>query len=143
MERDNNAEYRVLSQGCQKHLRSGNLPGYSDDLKKMAGVLLRENKYTDMVKVLMVAFYVDLCGIGCRSYVDPELKRRLRFAVERSGMDEYQVKRLYFDAVRPDTTPRHIMTVSDSLYLLELTLDGRDYEVMTIIANFRLNNRVE
>lgn len=39
--------------------------------------------------------------------------------------------------------PRHIMTVSDSLYLMELSLLDKDYEVGVIIDNFRLNRCVE
>ena len=35
------------------------------------------------------------------------------------------------------------MTVSDSLYLLELSLADREYEVGAIIDNFQLSNRVE
>jgi len=45
--------------------------------------------------------------------------------------------------VRTDITPRHIMSVSDSLYLLELALEGRDHEVGTIIDGFRLANGVK
>lgn len=35
------------------------------------------------------------------------------------------------------------MTVSDSLYLLELSLLDREYEVGAIIDNFCLNSHVE
>lgn len=35
------------------------------------------------------------------------------------------------------------MTVSDSLYLMELSLDDGEYEVGVILDNFRLNRSVE
>lgn len=140
---NNNAEFTRLSRECQRHLRAGQLEWYSFDLKSMAAVLDREHKYVDKAKVLMIAFYVDLSGVGHTPFVDRALIRSLKTAIQKSGMDEYEVKGLYLDSVRSDTTPRHIMTVSDSLYLMELSLLDREYEVGAIIDNFRLNNRVE
>lgn len=142
MER-NNAEYTRLSRECQRHLRAGQLDWYSFDLKSMAKVLSMEGKYVDKAKVLMIAFYIDLSGVGHPPFVDRAAVSSLKTAIRQSGMDEYQVKELYLESVRSDTTPRHIMTVSDSLYLMELSLDDREYEVGAILENFRLNKRVE
>lgn len=140
---NNNAEFTRLSRECQRHLQAGQLDWYSFDLKSMAKLLDRERKYVDKAKVLMIAFYIDLSGIGHPPFVDRAVICSLKAAIRQSGMDEYQVKGLYLDSVRSDTTPRHIMTVSDSLYLLELSLDDRDDEVGAIIDNFRLNFHVE
>ena len=139
----NNAEFTRLSRESQRHLRAGRLDWYSFDLKSMANVLDLEQKYIDKTKVLMVAFYVDLSGVGHPPFVDRAVVTSLKAAIRQSGMDEYQVKGLYLEEVRADTTPRHIMTVSDSLYIMELALSDREYEVGAILGNFRLSNRVE
>lgn len=139
----NNCEFTRLSQECQRHLRAGMLDWYAFDLKSMAALYGRERKYVDKAKVLMVAFYIDLSGVCHPPFVDRAAICSLKAAIQKSGMDEYQVRGLYLDSVRSDTTPRHIMTVSDSLYLLELSLLDREYEVGAIIDNFRLSNRVE
>lgn len=139
----NNAEFTRLSRECQRHLRSGQMDWYSFDLKSMAAVLDRERKYVDKAKVLMIAFYVDLSGIGHVPFIDRALIRSMKETIQKSGMDEYQVKELYLDSVRYDTTPRHIMTVSDSLHLMELSLLGRKYEVGAITDNLRLDFHVE
>lgn len=140
---NNNAEFTRLSRESQRHLREGKLDRYSFDLKSMATVLDSERKYIDKAKVLMIVFYIDLSGIGHIPFVDRALICSLKAAIKQSGMDEYQVKRLYLDSVRSDTTPWHIMTVSDSLYLLELSLLDREYEVGKILDNFHLKKRVE
>lgn len=139
----NNAEFTRLSRESQRHLRTGQLDWYSFDLKSMANVLENERKYVDKAKVLMIAFYIDLSGVGHPPFVDRAVVISLKAAIRKSGMDQYQAKELYLDSVRSDTTPRHIMTVSDSLYLLELSLADREYEVGAIIDNFQLSNRVE
>lgn len=132
----NNAEYTRLSRECQRHLRAGQLDWYSFDLKSMAKILSMEEKYVDKAKVLMIAFYIDLSGVGHPPFVDRAAVCSLKAAIRQSGMDEYQVKELYLESVRSDTTPRHIMTVSDSLYLLELSLNDRELLVNSIIENF-------
>lgn len=132
----NNAEFTRLSKESQRHLRLGQLDWYSFDLKSMANVLDRERKYVDKAKVLMIAFYIDLSGVGNPPFVDRATVSSLKAAIKQSGMDEFQVKELYLESVRSDTTPRHIMTVSDSLYLMELSLDDRELMVNSIIENF-------
>lgn len=139
----NNAEYTRLSKECQVHLRAGLLDWYSADLKNMAKILESEHKYKDMAKTLMIAFYIDLSGVPVKPFVDQASIRSLMGAVQNSGMNIYDMRGLYLDAVRPDTTPRHIMSVSDSMYVLELALSERFPEVSVIIDRFSLNGRVE
>lgn len=129
----NNAEFSRLSALTRKHLQKGSLEWYSFDMKCMAKVYDSEERYIDKAKVLMIAFYIDLSGVGQAPFVDWAAICSLKAAIERSDMDEYQVRELYRDVVRADTTPRHIMSVSDSLYLLELSLFDRESEVTAII----------
>lgn len=140
---NNNAEFTRLSRECQRHLQAGDLEWYSFDLKSMAQILDMEKKYVDKAKVLMIAFYIDLSGFRRRPFVDRALIFSLQSAIKQSGMDEYQVKELYLDTVRSDTTPCHIMSVSDSLYLMELSVDGKESEVAAILDNILTKNHVE
>lgn len=143
MQAANNTEYIRLSKECQQHLRAGLLDWYSADLKNMAKILDCERKYTDMAKILMIAFYIDLSGTGSKPHVDLDSIRSLKGAVQNSGMDLYEMRGLFLDAIRSDTTPRHIMTVTDAMYVLELSLSDRNSEVATIIDRFRLDSRVK
>lgn len=141
--KDQEDAFRRTSRLSHRHLKSGSLDWYSYDMKQMATLLDREHRYKDKAKVLMVAFYIDLSGIGHAPFVDRSLVCMMKSAVKKSGMDVYELRDLYLDVVRPDITPRHIMSVSDSLYLLELALKGRDHEVGTIIDGFRLAKGVK
>lgn len=143
MQAANNAEYTRLSNECQRHMRAGLLEWYSRDLKSMAKILDREKKYTDEAKTLMIAFYIDLSGVGEQPWVDWDAISNLRRAVQKANMDLYAMRGLFLDAVRRDTTPRHIMRVTDAMYVLELSLSDRNSEVATIIDRFRLENRVK
>lgn len=140
---DQQDAFRRASWWSQKHLKTGDLDWYSYDMKHMAQLFDREQRYKDKAKVLMVAFYIDLSGVKHPPFVDRALICMMKSAIKKSGMDTYQLRELYLDVVRADVTPRHIMSVSDSLYLLELSLAGRDHDVGTIIDGFRLANGVE
>ena len=59
-----------LSELSHLHLQSGRLAQYSCDLKCMAKVLDMEAKYVDEAKLQMVAFYVDLSGVGNAPFID-------------------------------------------------------------------------
>lgn len=138
----NNTEYRRLSQEVCKHVKSGAMELYSDCLKKMAAILRNEQKYADEAKLLMLSYYVDLSGCGRPSFVNQSVVKGIRGAMENAGMDRYDMRELYLCAVGKGVTPRHIMTVSDSLYLLERELDGYEIEVLKIITDIELYNAV-
>lgn len=125
MEKNYDAEYKRLSQKGQEFMRTGNLHLYSATLKQMSNILLEENKRIDQIKVLMLAFYIDLSGIGTGPYIDTIFAEEMRKALVATQMDLYQFRELYLDTIRADATPRHTMKVSDTLYLLEKLLTGR------------------
>ena len=52
-----------------------------------------------------------------------------------SGLEKHEIDELYLETVRRDTTPRHIMNVSDSLYVFNLCLTGRECEAKSILTN--------
>lgn len=127
-------DFSELSADCRRHLKAGRLDLFSCDLKIMGDVLCREGKRTDELKVLMLAFYIDLSGAYQEPFIDKVSMAHIRSTVSQSKLDEHQIRELYMDTARADATPRHAMTVSDSLYLLELCIAGRDAEADAILA---------
>ena len=119
MEINLDEEYRKLSRESREMMQKGNLPGYSAVLKKMSRILLAEGKRIDQVKVLMLAYYIDLSGVGAESHIDEKSVVEMQDAVVASQMDLGQFRGLYLDTVRTDVTPRHPMTVNDTLNMLE------------------------
>ena len=141
--KDQDEAFRRATKWSQHHMKTGALDWYSYDMKHMATLFDRERRYTDKAKVLMVAFYIDLSGVNHPPFVDRALICMMKSAISKSGMDVYMLRELYLDVVRKDITPHHIMSVGDSLYLLELSLEDKDYEVGRIIDGFRLANGVK
>ena len=138
-----NEEYRKLSRQGQEFLRSGKLQFYSDTLKQMARILLAEGNRIDQMKVLMLAFYIDLSGVGIWPYVDEILAEELRKAIVETQIGIYQFRELYLETARDDVTPRHIMSVSDTLYLLENVLERKNDVVEEIISKTACRLEVE
>lgn len=131
----NDEEYARLSAECRRHLKAGMLDWYAFDLKSMGALLGREYRYVDKLKVLMVAFYIDLSGVSKEPFIDPPLVDSIRCAARKSKMSKYQIDELYLATIRPDMTPRHCMNVKDSLYLLELCLTDRGDEAEAVLRN--------
>lgn len=136
MQTSNNDEFTRLSAECRRHLKAGMLDWFAFDLKSMGALLGKEGKYTDKLKVLMLAFYIDLSGVSQKPFIDRALLASITRAAVRSGLDKHQIDELYMDTVRADTTPSHVMTVKDSLYLLELCLNGKEVEADNLLAGF-------
>lgn len=134
MQMSNNDDFARISAECQRHLKAGMLDWYAFDLKSMAAILGKEEKHIDKLKVLMLAFYIDLSGVSQRPFIDRALLASITTAAIRSGLDKHQIDELYMDTVQADTTPNHVMTVKDSLYLLELCLAGRELEAEELLA---------
>lgn len=130
----NDKGFSELSSECRRHLKSGRLDLYAIDLKCMGDILGREDRHIDELKVLMLAFYIDLSGVHQQPFIDRELPKYIRSAVIRSELDAHQFRELYMETVRTDTTPSHVMTVNDSLYLLELCLSNREDAADGILA---------
>lgn len=127
-------DFSELSADCRRHLKAGRLDLFSCDLKIMGDVLCREGKRADELKVLMLAFYIDLSGTSQKPFIDKASVGHIKSAVVQLKFDEHQIRELYMDTARADATPCHIMTVSDSLYLLELCISGRNTEANAILV---------
>lgn len=117
----NDKMYRELSRQCREYLMSGKLDLYSVTLKRMAEILDIEEKYVDEVKSLMVAFYIDLSGVGHSPYIDRLLVKSMNIAIRKSNLRKGAIKDLYFETIREDTTPRHMLTLKQSFHVFQLT----------------------
>jgi len=116
----NDKMYKELSRQCREYLMSGKLDLYSVTLKRMAEILDIEEKYVDEVKSLMVAFYIDLSGVGHSPYIDRLLVESMNIAIRKSNLRKGAIKDLYFETVREDTTPRHTLTLKQSFRVFQL-----------------------
>lgn len=132
----NNEEFARLSGECRRHLRAGMLDWFAFDLKEMGALLGKEGRYQDKLKVLMLAFYIDLSGACQPAFIDHSLTVSLTSAATESGLESYQIDELYMETVREDVTPRHVMTVKDSLYLLQLCIAGKREEAEKLLADW-------
>jgi len=131
-------EFARLSAECRRHLKAGMLDWFAFDLKSMGALLGREGRYADKLKVLMLAFYIELSGEDGRSpFIDDAVVAGLRDSAERTRLTKYQIDELYMEIVREDVTPSHCMTVKDSLYLLELCMKGDMAEADAVLENIR------
>ena len=93
-------EFKRLSALCRMHLKAGMLDWYAFDLKSMAALLGREGKHTDKLKVLMVAFYIDLSGVGMAPFIDDALVASLEEAARQSGLNTRRNGRKPIDLAR-------------------------------------------
>lgn len=122
-----------ISMNCRRHLKEGKLDEVALDLDEASLIFEEEGRLLDELKTLMLVFYIELSGVSCTPFINSLVLLRTENVVLRLGFDSYQVGELYMETVRSDTTPRHIMTVRDSLYLLELCLSGRKKEADSLL----------
>ncbi len=132
----NNEEFFRLSAECRRHLKAGMFDWFAFDLKCMGALLGKEGKFKDKLKVLMLAFYIDLSGITQRPFIDRALLVPICRAADLSGLSRKEIEELYMDTVKKDATPRHIMTVKDSLHLFELCLEDKEIEAIELLKSF-------
>lgn len=143
MQTSNNDEFARLSARCRMHMKAGMLDWFAYDLKCMGALLGKEGKYTDKLKVLLLAFYIDLCGVNCRPFIDRAVLVSIEHTVPHTGLSKHEIQQLYLDTVRADVTPRHIMTVKDSVYLLELCMDYKEDKANEILQGIITRDAVE
>ncbi len=133
--------YRRYAAEYNRHLRSGELGACGLDLFKMAAELREEGLRVDELKALMLSFYFDLSGVASGPAVNRNTARRAADAYAASGLHWHELETMYLATIRPDTTPRHIMSVRDSLYVLGICMEGRCDEADEIVARFVKNPR--
>lgn len=117
-------DFAELSQASARHLRAGLMAEYADDLRQMSKILEQEGRHADELKVLLLEFYVMLnCGETIPA-IDRELVSSIRKAAAAAGASKYDVEELLLATIHDDTAPRRNFTPRDSLYVLELCMNG-------------------
>lgn len=112
-----------LSARCRTHIRSGQIAYYAADLKEIANLFQQEKRFFDQLKMLFLAFYIDLSGLGRAPYIDRIAAQRMCAAGAELGRDEAQ--RLFFDMIQPGIIAQHPLSARDCWYLANLCLDGK------------------
>lgn len=127
-------EFERLSKESQEHMKCGRLRDLSDTYMQMAAVLDSEGKYADELKVLMLAFYLDLSGVREEPFVRSEMPELARSALLNSKLSKRAMVDMYLEAIRRDSAPSHTMTVLGSLRVFNLCLLGRTEAVDRILS---------
>lgn len=117
--------FAELSAECRRHIREGHIDLYSATLKEMAGLLEKDGRFTDELRVLISSFYIDLSGFGRAPYIDNSVPAMLQTAISYSGIEKRELCELYLELIQPDMIPKHTMSVSESLYIFQLCLDNK------------------
>ncbi len=133
--------YRRYAAEYNRHLRSGELGACGPDLYKMAVELCKEKLWVDELRALMLSFHFDLSGVASGPMVNRNTARRAAGAYAASGLSWHEMKELYLETIRPDTTPNHTMSPQDSFYVFNISMAGRFDEADKIVAGFTKNSR--
>ncbi len=133
--------YRRYAAEYNRHLRSGELGACGLDLFKMASELREDGLRVDELKVLMLSFHFDLSGVASGPMANRNTARRAAGAYAASGLSWHEMKELYLETIRPDTTPNHTMSPQDSFYVFNISMAGRFDEADEIVARFVKNPR--
>lgn len=133
----NDEEFARLSKESAKYLKAGKLKEYVLLLDEMALLLRFEALYADELKVLMLKFYLLLNCFDVARGIDSKLVEEIRAAIDSSKLQKHEVDELYLETIMQDSAPRRIMTVRDSLYVLELYTEGRMKEAESIVSDFQ------
>lgn len=137
--KERTGEFAELSRASARHLRAGMMAEYAGDLRQMSRILEQECRYADELKVLLLEFYVMLnCGETIPA-IDRELVSSIQRVAAAAGASKYDVEELLLATIHDDTAPRRNFTPRDSLYVLELCMNG-DWERAESIA---VRSRVE
>ena len=128
-------KYRMYAEKYNRDLQEG-IGQCAKDLYLMAAALREEGRRHDELKALMLSFYCDLSGVGSEPAVNRDAAKRAAETVAECGIDRYEMAQLYVDTIRKDTVPTPIMSVKDSLYIFEVSIDGGFDEAEAILRRF-------
>jgi len=114
-----------LSARCRAHIRNGQIAHYAADLKEIASLFGQEKRFRDQLKMLFLAFYIDLSGFGRAPYIDRAVAEQMCVAAVGAEMKRDELERFFFEVIPPDMVAQHPFSVRDSWYLANLCLDGK------------------
>lgn len=114
-----------LSARCRTHIRGGQIAQYAVDLKQIADLFRAQERFCDQLKMLFLAFYIDLSGLGRAPYIDRAVAEQMCAAATGAGMKRDTLEQLFAAVISPDMVMQHPFSVRDSWYLANLCLDGQ------------------
>ena len=114
-----------LSARCRAHIRNGQIAQYAADLKEIAGLFGQEKQLRNQLKMLFLAFYIDLSGLGRAPYIDRAVAERICAAAVGAEMKRDELERFFFEVIPSDMVAQHPFSVRDCWYLANLCLDDK------------------
>jgi len=118
-----NKEFAALSAACRTHLKAGEIREYVSDLRKIGDIFRLEGRYTDELKVLLLAYYTDLnLEIGNFLFFSGDVPHILQ-AAAKSSLSPEQIRELYFETVGENTVPACFIRPGDAFKILSIGLD--------------------
>ncbi len=130
---ENDIEYQKLGKEIQKHLQSGELGLYRNDLFASAEMLKRENKLMAALDSYMYVFYLDLIGIsslksfrmGLKPHpsVAPGVVKRIDSIRKKLNLSDEELKEKYFECPRESIVPNSLFSYEETFKLLIICLN--------------------
>ena len=130
----NTEPFAILSRQAKEHIIGKDFGAYSEDLREMSLVVESEGKYEDALKISMMKFHIDLSGLDSEPHIDRENIEVARNSIERKNYSSESIENLFRKTIHANMTPSHCFTVSGSLRIFKLALDGAERKIGEILA---------
>lgn len=140
---DNNLKFKQFSESSRKHLQSGEIGFYRNDLFGMASILENEGKLKNALFQYLYVFYLDCIGISSlealkmgltpQPCIAPGVVRRIHIIKNKLQLSEAELKNLFFSIPPESIMPNAIFSIQDIYNLLLLSLDGKNIDTNKII----------
>ena len=127
-------ELHELTAKGKNFIRTGQISMYSCTLKEMADLFRRNDCTEEQLRVLVLAFYIDLSGFGRASFIDHGVVERLLTAMQYRNIDIAELERSYFEWIRSDMISQHALGLKDCWYLLRLCMEGKTEQAEYILT---------
>lgn len=163
---DRDTRFRSSSADAKKHLQTGQLFAYCDDLMHIANIDIAENRYLDAIRTLLSRFCIEIVGIpdtgffareaefrefnhkhktNIHSCIVPYTVRTIRTAKENAHITELDFRKLFYAHVTKDAIPYGFCSVDEVYELVTLALDNPDAaneRLSGFIARFKKRNKL-
>lgn len=136
------SDFYKASKDVEKSLRIGDFSTYVKTHKNMADILHSEGKFRDEIRSRIIAFYFDISGISGTVQIDELNIKAISLALEISHLPEKDFCDIYYDVIKTNTAPCHLMTIKGSYKLLVLCLQnkwGKAFRIREILEKARVS----
>lgn len=129
--------FSEISSLSAEHLKSGMYQAYLLDLRDLAEILEGEGLHMDELKTLLLEFFFRMNCAATLPAIDQDLVQKIERAAENANLTKHEIDELFLDTVRKDTAPKQLLSVRESLHLLELCLSGRAEDAELIVRSIQ------